>query len=223
MIPYPRIPLSTARKFILARVNSLTWFLILLGFTNFAGCGQNETKHESAAPQALSDAEADLEWAMKRLQRALDFHQSSTEAGLHIKREMNYEYKAADSTNSVPTAVVNVKTLTVLKAEVFAEKNNEDLSKNNENKESNKPEVNLLDPLADPSDAFSENFTNIAPDDEVIKKILKRKPAIDAQVAPRSMKEISTFNLVYQHNSWQLDKLPESELERTWFEYALQE
>ncbi len=57
----------------------LTWSL--------AGCGASQPSNSPIPPTP----EVDLEWAMMRLQHALDLHQSSERIGLRIKREMRYD------------------------------------------------------------------------------------------------------------------------------------
>ena len=191
-------------------------------FCSIVGCGQ--PGHSKVETPPLSTPEADLEWVMKRLQRALDISQSAAQTGLSIKRNMSYEYLAPDSSSTVHTAVVKVNTTTIFRHNIVTLKKQKAPLDTNEDQgvNLNDPLTNLLDPLADSGDEFTNNFTNVGPEDKVIKKFLKGKPTVDAHVPPRRLKELKTFNLVYLKGKWQLEKPTESELEQSWFQYTLE-
>lgn len=179
------------RKHRQCQIAELSWvFALFLGMCHLAGCEQQGVEGKLAPSHSVSHPEADLDWAMQRLERALNLHQASAEVGLRIKRDTSFEYQAPDSSGPVPRAVVHVNTHTML----------------------------LHDSLAAPKTTARSK----ADDDPVVKKLLLHEPTADAHVPPRRLQELRTFDLVYKQGKWQLDKEPESELERSWFKYALE-
>ena len=213
------------RKHRQCQIAELSWvFALFLGMCHLAGCEQQGVEGKLAPSHSVSHPEADLDWAMQRLERALNLHQASAEVGLRIKRDMSFEYQAPDSSGPVPRAVVHVNTHTMLLHDSLAAPKTTARSKADDDPDRDLIEHDLFgsDPLAKTSDAILENFTNVDPDDPVVKKLLLHEPTADVHVPPRRLQELRTFDLVYKQGKWQLDKEPESELERSWFKYALE-
>ncbi|MCG8451261.1 MAG: hypothetical protein MI725_16975 [Pirellulales bacterium] len=158
---------------------------------------------------------------MERLQRALDLHRSTDRSGLHIKREMSYQYQAPNSSQSNPTAVVTIDSLTVFLHDRTTSPKPKTPSQPEAGENLQLQDFNLDDPFAQSGDAEFSNFLNR--DQAYIPEENQPALTVDAPVPARRKKESKTFDLVYRQGKWQLKKEPEGEYERSLFQYALED
>ena len=192
-------------------------FLLLLMF-NGLGCDQ-PFKERSTLESSGNSVEEDLEWAMDRLQRALDL-QASGGAGLRIKREMKYEYHPPADEQSLARATVTIETTSA-----FLHKRNTKPPKKETRPlgyfDKDDP-LNELDPNATSAEReeYEASQWLVSEDDKIMKKA---DLTVQASIPPRKKKETKKFQLVYKEDRWQLVTTPEGEYEQGLFTYALGE
>ena len=186
----------------------LPWMLAISIFTcSLLGCDRR------AGPAlTVSDPKTELKWIMQRLASAIQIYPPSGGSGLHIKREMRFEYQAPDALRANPTAVVIIDTSTAYLYERPSRQQPEDSLKSSEANAPLSPGISA-DPLADPDAEFL--------DDIYPAPTLKQTPTTTAPVPELHKQESATFHLIYMHDQWQLEQEPESDLDRQFFKYAL--
>ena len=194
------------------RWQSRGWLLVLL-WGGFVGCGQAPATTQQVS---VSPAEADLDWAMQRLQRALDLSKPTGRTGLLSKRKMRYAYQAPRVAQANPTAVVTIETLSIFLHGKFSPQPKDTSA------EAHEQETALVPPeeFADPGNPEQADYANQQP---AFQPGTLANPAIvDTPVPPRRKEESKTYHLVFQNGKWRLLNEPEVAHERLWFEYALQ-
>ncbi len=197
----------TYRNPLLGRWNTC-WLLLFLSLA-LVGCGQDQSRPR----QLAASPEADLDWAMQRLQRALDLSKPSGETGLLSKRAMRYRYQGPTATQPDPTAVVTIDTITVFRHDKFSPPDTSAAAA-----EQPSP-LTLAEELADP--ASLEQQAYLQRQQELQGGRPTRSAVVDTPVPVRRKEESKKFHLVFQDGAWKLTDVPEVSYERLWFEYAL--
>ncbi len=171
-----------------------------------AGSATSTSNAPVAAEQKSPDAE--FEWGMKRLERALRLSRPSTSDGMYTERSMDYELIAPNGETDYYTAKVTITTQTE-----FIHGKRESNKKTDEKKAESQQEPGYEDLLADDS----EKVDTAAGVPEAGPEAPK---AFAAAVEPRSIANESEFELAYLEEKWQLQTKPEHKYEQLWFEYA---
>ncbi|NOY29617.1 MAG: hypothetical protein GXP28_05405 [Planctomycetes bacterium] len=168
----------------------------------------------SDSKQSDDRAKADFDWAMERLRRAIETFTPSGNLGLSIKRELSYEFIPPNSPQSNCTARVIVDSKTAYRPKRFYPAADEELSVDPKAVDNAFTEEELQAKRANDPTGLQDDFVVGLP---------PKAPIVDPLVNAPSREERIVYELVYRDKRWQLETQPESEHERLWFEYALQQ
>lgn len=174
------------------------------------GCGESSSKSPKQQAAAETDPNAEFEWGMQRLDRALRLSRPSTSDGLFTERKMSYEVFKPSGDTDHHTAKVTITT----ESEFIHGKRKVD--KKEASKTDQKNELNYEDPREDKSGEVQElvDFPGVGP---------KAPKASAPSIEPRSLENQVVFDLAYLDEQWQLQTEPEHTYEQLWFEYAFPE
>ena len=160
-----------------------------------------------------------LEWVVKRLERAFDLGRPSRASGIRVAHSMSYQFKEpSESTNGYQATVV-IRTRT----------ENTFLPRHDPGGEAGQvsegvPKIEVLRSIGVQDQATSFPGAN-RPDLVEGDAISGNSQGILSGTGrvPASIQEQQSFELVYQDDRWQLAQELETDLERLWFQYALQQ
>ncbi len=167
------------------------------------GC-EGPSRVPSAAKKLEHSPEAEFDWAMERLQRALDRFQPAAHLGLRIKRDLSYQLIPPDKPQFNYSAQVTIKSKTFYKSEnriLVEEEEPEPLA----------GDANFAaDSEGDPLSSFRENS-------------IKKPMIVSSQGPAPRIDETRVYELAYSDGRWQLNTQPETKYEQMWFQYALEQ
>jgi len=176
----------------------LPWVLALLVVQE--GCERRVPV--GPAPVVVGNSpEAKFDWAMMRLKRALDLVRPLGHGGLRVDRKLSYELHPPRASGSGYTAQVIIESKTAYRHELPST----DQQANGSDRDAkallgNRPVEKTKEPEGDKVLNSQETRLEI--------------PRISDQKA---------YDLAYLEGRWQLQTEPESDYERMWFEYALEQ
>ncbi len=173
------------------------------------GCGASGPSVPQS-PQSIPKPEAEFEWVIRRLKRALDtFNPSSGALGLRAKREL--DYKLILPTDLQP----NYKARVTITSKTFFKPKFRPIEKHPE-KTKQVVDPSEFDALLD--NDLLENYLDNPDWSPREREIITEESAV-------SMPSISSkkiFELTYLEGHWQLITPLESDRARNWFNYALE-
>lgn len=167
------------------------------------GCEPTPIAVPPAPP--ISTPQSKLEWAMERLERALEEFQPPQSVGLRMKRSMAYEFIPVDPAHPHPTALVTIESKTMYLPD-------EPVQQEDKQEEEEEP---AFEPIIDPE----EEDNGLPP--LRVPKVRVQEPLTAAPSPSPSIESRTTYELNFIDDRWQLQSEVESESERNWFEYAL--
>lgn len=192
------------------RKASLHAFCLAFAITSFlAGCGVSSEKQQQAA-DAKQTPQAEFEWGMERLDRALQMSKPSSADGLFTKRKMTHELFPPDENNESFTAKV---TITTESSFIHGKRK---VTKADNSKTASDGEPEIFDPLADKSEELNKvvDIPGVGAD---------AQRGATATVETRSLDKEAVFDMAYLDDKWKLISEPEHKYEQLWFEYAFPE
>jgi hypothetical protein len=192
------------RKMPVARQRHSVLYLCLVALSTFNyGCGDSGTE-QKAKTEPEDTAKEDFDWAMERLQQALDTSGSVARLNLRVKRDLSYELLPPDGSRANYAARVTIKTRSdyIPDAPIIPQSD-----------EDAQPSDLALDTAEDSTDPLDPTQN------------LRTKQPLFAELPTRipNIEETKVYELAYLEKRWQLQTELESDHEKMWFEYSLQE
>lgn len=178
---------------------------LLLTLLVCIGCGGSSAKQKETS-LAKQTPEAQFEWGMERLDRALRMSKPSSADGLYTERKLSHELIPPNGENQQYTATVTITT----EAEFIHGR------RKTEKKDKEEKEVEQNTEYKDPREQSAEvekliDFPGAGP---------KAPTAPAPIIESRSLDNETVFNLAYVDQQWKLTNEPEHKYEKLWFEYA---
>lgn len=146
---------------------------------------------------------------MERLEHIVDMQQTPRGLGLRIRYQLNHRLIPPQTDKDVYRGEV-----TIVTKSAFNHKNPSPKERQRKGKTKAKPERDELDfPADDPTGSFDDvpDLTTIPP-----------QTTAEIPIGPQEVEETSIFKLEYRDNQWLLVDEPEGNVQKTWFDYALQ-
>ncbi len=190
--------------------------LAALALSN-TGCEPRRTTVAKAKPQKHS-AEVDFEWAMERLQRAVENFTPSGDLNLRVKRKFSYKLLPPSESQPLYTATVTVASVSkynpLRQQPVVDELPKRDQLADLRDQESDFGEDSLFGGEDESATTPYVNDRDIQGRNSIRVETLIKAPSVKSQ---------SVYELIYKKRRWHLIDQPESKHEQMWFEYALQQ
>ncbi len=207
------------RRSVWARLCCCVWLAFFLW-----GCGNPSPAKLPEQVQADA-AEREFNWAMERLDRALQDFRPRGKGVLRVSRDMKFQLIPPNKETPQFTAQVTVQTTsTYIHDQAFST-----LQQNRAKVKAQQKRAEPLwnDPL-DPNSPLGKSIDNplaetyVAQMEEITAESdVPLTP--EARVSNRQRVEKKTFDLIYKDQRWQLQTELDKDYERLWFEYALQQ
>lgn len=150
---------------------------------------------------------------MTRLKRVLSLVRPTGQDGLRVDRKLSYELHAPDTSQAHYTARVTIDSETAYRHESSNRDSQAGGSGNHAKGDSSLGNAGRGNPL---SDSFTGNPRKP-------KGNAKALNAQDGRVKTARLSVQKVYDLIYRDGRWQLQTKPDTEHERMWFEYALQQ
>ncbi len=166
-------------------------------------------------------AEADFEWAMERLQHAIEMFQPPSNLGIRVIRNLDYQLTPPDAAHSNYTARVTITTKTIYSPGRSISPG-EKRKQQQEEAEKKAAERNAKrDKFALPGEEPITGSTTI---DDALEQIDRRPVEIVDPSIPRQELELTEeFDLEYVDGEWKQLNRAEEEHIQLWFDYALEQ
>ncbi|WP_148076026.1 hypothetical protein [Bythopirellula goksoeyrii] len=173
------------------------------------------------AERFSNPAEADFDWAMDRLNHAIEMFHPPSSLGIRVTRDMDYELFPPNAEHSNYTARVTVttKTIYVHGKPVSPSKNRREAQE--KAKKQKAEEQAERDPFALPGEEPITGTTTI--DDEIAQIDQDPATTIDPSIPPQEIELKEEFDLEYKDGTWKQLNRAEEEHIQLWFDYALQQ
>ena len=190
---------------------ALLGFVLSLAGLPQPGCQRQVPTSTPPVVQRLTP-QSKLEWVAKRLQRAFELGKPPRLAGIRVEHTMSYQFKEPSDSSGPCQATVVIVTRT----------ENTLLPKRAQDRKARQgadPETKSAAGVKDRTPAFQESHGNDG----------KATPDNPPQKSSSGMPKVAvvqqqqSFELVYRDDRWQLAQAVNSDPERLWFQYALQE
>jgi len=165
----------------------------------------------------MDPVEAEFDWAMERLQRAIETFTLPAGRDLRVQRNVSIEFFPPTGSETDYTAKVIVESQSVFQPRRFTSNTDDELKQAAEESRSEAAE-NFLE------EEFSDDHENdpTAYLDDYEESPQRQTAIVNPLVKAPSIKERIVYELAYRDERWQLISEPESEHEKLWFDYALQ-
>jgi hypothetical protein len=168
-------------------------------------------------PKAFgSSAEEDFNWAMERMEHAMELFRPSSSLGLSVKRELDYDLIPPSETEVKFTARVTISTRSVFRADSPSAQ----VQKRRAEAKKEAAKIKLDNPFNIPGE---ERSNDGIPMPEVPIAEFENPEIADPRIPTQQLKEKKDYFLEYSGGQWRLKTKDLEESEQMWFDYALEQ